>query len=242
MTYQRLKYLNKLESWSTNWRLRFNTKKCSYSIFSNCSSNQKKGLELILNGALIPRENNPKFLGIIFDELLCFNSQVEFIKKKCSSRLNLIKIISHRNWNLNKKTLINVYRALIGSVLDYSFFIWPNLANSSKNQLRIIQNKALRSILKLPFDKIKNQHTSIEKLNLLSGLGSVDSRMAEIKTNYTNQAQLNRNPLICKLIEQFIRGKNRINKRSNSLTFLEGKESLDAFGRPGELLSDSNSE
>ena len=199
--------------------MRFNTNKCSYSIYSN-SPNSQKGLDLLLNDAHIPRDNNPKFLGIIFDEQLCFNSHVDFIKKKCTSRLNLIRIISHRTWSINKKTLINVYRALIGSVLDYSFFIWPNLANSSRNQLQIIQNKAIRSILKLPFDKNKNQHTSIEKLNSLSGLGPLDTRMTDLKIKYINQAQTNRNPLICKLIAHFNRGVNRINKNNDYPTFL----------------------
>ncbi|RNA28155.1 hypothetical protein BpHYR1_002010 [Brachionus plicatilis] len=37
---------------------------------------------------------------------LCFNSQVEFIRSRCQDRLNIIKILSHKSWKLNNKTLV----------------------------------------------------------------------------------------------------------------------------------------
>ncbi|RNA15652.1 hypothetical protein BpHYR1_042430 [Brachionus plicatilis] len=45
-------------------------------------------------------------ISIKFDESLCFNSQVEFIRSRIQDRLNIIKILSHKSWKLNGKTLV----------------------------------------------------------------------------------------------------------------------------------------
>jgi hypothetical protein len=53
-----------------------NVNKCTYSIFSG-SSNTKKSFTFNLNKQNIKHEKNPKFLGIIFDEKLCYDTHVE---------------------------------------------------------------------------------------------------------------------------------------------------------------------
>ncbi|RNA18269.1 hypothetical protein BpHYR1_000556 [Brachionus plicatilis] len=52
---------------------------------------------------------------IKFDESLCFNSQVEFIRSRCQDRLNIIKILSHKSWKLNDKTLAGILKKLFRS-------------------------------------------------------------------------------------------------------------------------------
>ena len=56
-----------------------------------------------LNKQNIKHEKNPKLLGIIFDEKLCFDNHVEKIRDKCLKRLNIIKIISHKSWKLTER-------------------------------------------------------------------------------------------------------------------------------------------
>ena len=83
--------------------------KCNYIIFSYC--NQR------LEDKIVPRmynENlvynpNPTFLGITFDKKLSFKNHVDNLRKKCSNRLNCIKIISNKSWGLTKKNIyINI--------------------------------------------------------------------------------------------------------------------------------------
>ena len=122
-----------------------NVNKCTYSIFSG-SSNTKKNFTFNLNKQNIKHEKNPKLLGIIFDEKLCFDNHVEKIREKCLKRLNIIKIISHKSWKLTERTKTNIYRALIGSIIDYSFFTESCLSDSVLNRLQTIQNRAIRII------------------------------------------------------------------------------------------------
>ena len=48
---------------------------------------------------------NPTFLGITFDQRLTFQKHVDTIRKKCTNRLNCLKIISNKSWGLKKNTL-----------------------------------------------------------------------------------------------------------------------------------------
>ncbi|RNA17565.1 hypothetical protein BpHYR1_003402 [Brachionus plicatilis] len=64
--------------------------KCSYILYSgNPSKNIKLSLKLF--GKQIPYTVSPVFLGIKFDQSLCFNSQVEFIRSRCHDRIVEVK-------------------------------------------------------------------------------------------------------------------------------------------------------
>ena len=67
-----------------------NAKKCVYTIFSK--GNCKISLNLKLYNEIIPCNPNPLFLGIIFDECLCFNKHYEYLQERSLKRLNIIKI------------------------------------------------------------------------------------------------------------------------------------------------------
>ena len=104
-------YLESLVDWLFKWRLKMNASKCCYTFFSQ-SGRGNLELNLQLNGEPIPFNPNPVFLGITFDERLCFNAHYANLRIRV---LNIIKIFSHKSWHFkNHATLINIYRALIG--------------------------------------------------------------------------------------------------------------------------------
>jgi hypothetical protein len=127
---------------------------------------------------------------------------------------------------LGEKTLINSYRCLIGSVMDYNFFILPFVSVQNLNKLQAIQNKAIRCIFRLTFNKDTGKHTSTETLNNLSGLGSIASRLTELKKNYLKQAQETQNPLICPLIEEYINSRSEIEREGSSPSILTVVEKI----------------
>lgn len=129
--------------------------KPSVSIFSKSGNKngritKKIKLDLKLGNDLIPYNTNPLFLGITFDEHLCFNKHIDGLKSRALSRLNILKIISHSSWHLNLKTLKNIYNALISSIFTYSFFIVANASRTNLEKLQIIQNQGVKCIFKLP--------------------------------------------------------------------------------------------
>ena len=110
--------------------------------------------------------------------------------------------------------------------MDYNFFILPFVSVQNLNKLQAIQNKAIGCIFRLTFNKDTGKHTSTETLNNLSGLGSIASRLTELKKNYLNQAQETQNPLICPLIEEYISSRSEIEREGLSPSILTGVEKI----------------
>ena len=65
-------------------------------------------------------------------------------------KLNIIKILAYKTWQLTKQTLIQIYNVLIRTVIEYSAIIAPIISVTNLNTLQIIQNNALRIILNKP--------------------------------------------------------------------------------------------
>jgi hypothetical protein len=194
------KYLSRLAFWLSQNRLLMNVKKSVYTIFkaSRCKkgkTEEDRPYKFPFCGENISRDPSPKFLGVVFDEHLSFNNQVSNIRAKCTSRLNILRIISHRSWKLSTKTLINVYKALVGSVIEYSAFLSSTLNEVQLKSLQAIQNKALRIIFKKPFDY------PTDCLCQDSGLPLVQTRSDDLTLKYLRQAR--NNPMIRKLIDDY---------------------------------------
>ena len=208
-------YLKKLEEWLAKWRLKIAAHKCNYIIFCN-SNNNKQRFNFIINNDSIPYLNNPKFLGITLDERLCFNKNTEIIKAKCNDRLNIIKILSHSKWKLTKETLLSLYRSLVGSIIEYSFFAISEISITNLNYLQSIQNQTIRLIFK------KNLETSSEELHKMSKLKTVSERYNELNLRYMQKSSQT-NPLMSQLIQEYTESINSIIKtdyQSTPLTYI----------------------
>ena len=96
-----------------------------------------------------------------------------------------------------------------------------------------MENKLLNynrsHIFRLTFNKDTGKHTSTETLNNLSGLGSIASRLTELKKNYLKQAQETQNPLICPLIEEYISSRSEIEREGSSPSILTGVEKITLY-------------
>ena len=105
---------------------------------------------------------------------------------------------------LNSKTLATLYKALIGSILDYSFPCINLISNTNLNKLQTIQNAAVRSILKLKHDTPTNvlHHEAFEKLKI----HSVENRLSDLTENYVRRGLEGPVPLVVRLASEYSRG------------------------------------
>ena len=150
--------------------------------------------DLKLNSEFIPYNPNPVFLGITFDESLCFHTHFENLRARALSRLNIIKIFSHKSWHLSRKTLTCIYRALIGSIFDYSFFSVANVSENSLGLVQRIQNRAIRCIYRLDWD------SPTKDLFQISGVLFIKERLLQLGARYLIKAIFNQNAFICPLV------------------------------------------
>jgi hypothetical protein len=127
--------LIRIQEWLDKWRLRMAVHKCNYIIFHN-SNQAPNDLKLTMNNQSIKRVAEATFLGITLDEKLKFRSHIDQIKKKSTSRLNIIKILSHSSWKLSKTTLINLYNTIIRSLFEYSSILVTALDTKAIQALR----------------------------------------------------------------------------------------------------------
>jgi exonuclease III len=191
-------YILQIEIWLRNWKLKMSAEKCSYIIFSKSNKNVRMSFRLF--GKEIPYDEAPRFLGVYFDERLTFARQVKEIRNKSLQRLNIIKIISHKSWMLNKKALLNTYFCLVRSVLDYSFIINCVISSTNLQILQRVQNRAIRYIFRPQFG------TNLTDLAAQNGILRVEERLESLFTSFIMKGLIHNNPLVSTLIKEYKRG------------------------------------
>ena len=138
--------LNKLDEWSNENGFKFSISKTVCVHFCRKHKNHEDP-KLFLNGSEIPVVPQVKFLGLIFDNKLNFMPHITYIKEKCKKALNILKVVSHMDWGADSKVLIQLYKSLILSKLDYGSFIYGSAPKSYIRMLDPIQNEGLRLCL-----------------------------------------------------------------------------------------------
>ena len=116
---QRLMQLcvNSVQDWVSDNGFKFSTSKTVCVHFCN----QRKHFaepSVLLDKTPIKVVTEAKFLGIIFDRTLSYNSHVNYLKTNCLKALDILKVVGHTDWGADQKTLLCLYRALVRSKLD----------------------------------------------------------------------------------------------------------------------------
>ena len=85
-----------------------------------------------------------KFLGLTFDSKLTFLPHIKMLKAKCLKALNILKVVSSTDWGADKTILLNLYRSLIRSKLDYGSIVYGSARKSYLKILDTIHHQGLR--------------------------------------------------------------------------------------------------
>ncbi|RNA17999.1 hypothetical protein BpHYR1_012102 [Brachionus plicatilis] len=103
-----------------------------------------------------------------------------------------------------KTFLCGVKKSLIGSILDYSFPCLNSLSETNIKRLEVIQNSAVRSILKLRYDTPSNilLNEAYIKLKLLT----VSNRLFELSERYVRAGLSHSVSLTVRLVEEYNKG------------------------------------
>ena len=134
--------------------MKLKTDKTKYIMFhkkyrTNFTSEQNK-LKMRLDNTFIEKAEHPTLLGITVDKHLNFNYHFQQLRKKLTTKINLIYRLSSKVYNINPIHLITIYKSLILSKIQYSML--PFLVTSKTTQLKIqtMKNSILKRILKIP--------------------------------------------------------------------------------------------
>ena len=137
--------LNKLHTWSQQNGFTFSKSKTVCMHFCRLR-NVHCDPELYLGGERIKVVQETRFLGVIFDSRLNFLAHIKALKNRCLKALDVIKAVSSRDWGADCSVL-QLYRSLIRSKLDYGCIVYGSAPISYLKQLNTIHHQGLRLCL-----------------------------------------------------------------------------------------------
>lgn len=135
--------INRLIRWADQTGFRFSASKTTCVNF-----HRLRGLHapptLTMAGTNIYVSEKVNFLGLVFDEKLSWRPHLSQLKIKCTSSLNILKILSCTAWGADRVVMLRLYRALIRSRLDYGSIVYSSARPSYTKTIDPVHNNGIR--------------------------------------------------------------------------------------------------
>jgi hypothetical protein len=89
------------------------------------------------------------------------------LKAKCAKALNILKGVSNTQWGADKKVLLQLYRFLVRSKLDYESIVYGSARKSYLQALDSLHNQGIRMCLgAFPTSPIESLYVEANKSSL----------------------------------------------------------------------------
>ena len=115
-----------------------------------CARTREFGSEktLKLNGSKLKKVDKVKFLGVIIDDRLTWEPQIEHLKEKLNSSIIVIKRIKKF---IPESQYIKIYNALFKSHLSYCISCWGGISRYKLESLFAIQKRCVRLLFGIEY-------------------------------------------------------------------------------------------
>ena len=131
--------------WMNRNQLVLNNKKTKVMYFGTRQSLSKcNDITVTLNDETIECVEEFKYLGVVLDRCLRFDSHVQYVKNKCIGR---IKMLGKLRPVVGLEVALSLYKSLVSPLLDYGDVVYDCLSAKSSAELQKMQNYAFRVIL-----------------------------------------------------------------------------------------------
>jgi predicted dinucleotide-binding enzyme len=130
--------LQNVHQWLLANKLTLNKDKTEYIIIGS-----RQRISNLVTDHKIELGRKSKTLGVIIDEHLLWNHQIQNTVTKASKGIGLMRRIKQF---VPKSTLVKIYNAIVLSHFDYCSLVWDNCCDYLKNKLQKLQNRAARII------------------------------------------------------------------------------------------------
>jgi hypothetical protein len=189
--------IDNLCRWCDTNFMRINVGKTKTLLISPPRKPTMKLLVKIRNDVL-QQETVFKYLGVLIDEKLNWNSHYEEVCKKMSERVYLIN--RHKR-TISQHWLHIITSALLLSVLDYCLTSWGNLSKCKYARIDAILFRAVKVILPTNNNTMKNKMKLFEKMNWLTAA----ERYEYYGMTYIYKHVINKTTLTNSLSEFFVK-------------------------------------
>ena len=185
--------LDKIEEWSRKNGCIFSPTKSAVVTFSK-NNRMRQASELRIAGAVIPRLDSFKFLGIVLDSRLSMVQHIAHIKAKCNKRLNLFRCIAGTEYGADRKTLLYLYKALVLPIIEYGSVVYAGASDNTLKRLDTIQNSFIRIALGVM------KTSPISSLQVEAFIPPLHLRRMEQSLRYTSKILFQPNHSTCRAL------------------------------------------
>ena len=135
--------INKITEWCGKRGFKFSTTKTVVMHFCRIRGVHPDP-DLYMYGQRIACKEETRFLGLLFDNRLSWGLHLKDLKIRCLQALNILRVLSHTSWGVDRKHLITLYKALVFSKLSYGCEIYSSATKSRLAILDSIHNAGIR--------------------------------------------------------------------------------------------------
>ena len=128
--------INELMSTADRNGFRFSTEKTQCVHFCRLRKPHNDP-QLFLKGSPIECKESNKFLGLILDSKLTWGPYIDDLSARCKKALNIIRCVANINWVADREVLLNLYRSLVLSRIDYGCMLY---ASARKTRLHVLES------------------------------------------------------------------------------------------------------
>ena len=186
--------LNYVHQWCMKWRLVVNPAKSQLVCFTRRRDIihrlfNRGNTQLKYGNTPIELSNSAKFLGVEFDKTLSLHAHCKAVRKRTYPMALLLRAFHARNWSVPIQSLLLIYKTHILPVLTYGSVSTISAHPRWRQQLQIVQNTALRSML--------NQPAGIcsRALHIYANIKTVDESLLHFAQRYYDKKARN-SPLL----------------------------------------------
>ena len=133
-----------LKSYFDQWYLKMNTTKTESSVFNLDNHQANKSLNITVEGAILPFDRNPKYLGVTLDRQLTYKKHIEGCANKIAKRNCILRKLCGTSWGASQTVLRTSSLALCYSVAEYCAPVWTR--SSHTNRIDVQLRESMRTI------------------------------------------------------------------------------------------------
>ncbi len=173
--------LTSLSDWFKANKLTLHLGKTNFILFKP-KNFKEVNIELLVNNISITRVKSTKFLGLIIDEHLTWESHGINVANGVSKNLYMLRSV--RNL-VPSKSLRDLYFSYIHSTMNYGLGLrGPLISANTFNRLKVLQKKAVRVIAKACYNA--NSAPLFKKLQILRISDMIDLEVAKLSFRFVN--------------------------------------------------------
>ena len=131
-----------LQEWALKHNLSFSPTKTKLMLFSNRRQQSKPTLQI--GGVDVAWVDEHKYLGMLIDNKLNWNTHIRETLKKATYTLARCRMLLGRHWGITPKVMNWLYTAVVRPIVTYGSLVWANKLEEKSlvNKLNRLQRKA----------------------------------------------------------------------------------------------------